>query len=196
MLRIGVVLALPLVLLGSQRLAYAAANTPVSGETLIQQEQQRQETLRREREATDAPFTVIPRGRLTPEAPQADTGPCFDIQTITVEGAETFSSGRIAEVYSPFLNRCLAAGDINSLIRSLTNLYLDAGYITSRAYLPSQNLAQGHLRVVVVEGFVESVTIEGADAKRLRSAFPGIEGNRLNLRSIEQGVDAIGRSGA
>ena len=131
MLRIGVVLALPLVLLGSQRLAYAAANTPVSGETLIQQEQQRQETLRREREATDAPFTVIPRGRLTPEAPQADTGPCFDIQTITVDGAEAFSSGRIAEVYSPFLNRCLAAGDINSLIRGLTNL------ISTQATLPA-----------------------------------------------------------
>lgn len=196
MLRIGVVLALPLVLLDSQQLAYAAANTPAFGETLIQQEQQRQETLRREREATDAPFTVIPRGRLTPEAPQVDTGPCFDIQTISVEGAEAFSSGRIAEVYSPFLNRCLAAGDINSLIRSLTNLYLDAGYITSRAYLPNQNLTQGQLRVVVVEGFVESVSIEGADAKRLRSAFPGIEGKRLNLRSIEQGVDAIGLSGA
>lgn len=178
------------------RAAEASGATGASGEALIQQEQQRQETLRREREATDAPFTVIPRGRLTPEAPQADTGPCFDIQTIAVEGAEAFSSGRIAEVYSPFLNRCLAAGDINSLIRSLTNLYLDAGYITSRAYLPNQNLTQGHLRVVVVEGFVESVSIEGADAKRLRSAFPGIEGKRLNLRSIEQGVDAIGRSGA
>ncbi|HMW49333.1 MAG TPA: ShlB/FhaC/HecB family hemolysin secretion/activation protein, partial [Cellvibrionaceae bacterium] len=177
------------------RAAEASGGTGASGEALIQQEQQRQETLRREREATDAPFTVIPRGRLTPEAPQADTGPCFDIQTIAVEGVEAFSSGRIAEVYSPFLNRCLAAGDINSLIRSLTNLYLDAGYITSRAYLPNQNLTQGQLRVVVVEGFVESVTIEGADAKRLRSAFPGIEGKRLNLRSIEQGIDAIGRSG-
>jgi hemolysin activation/secretion protein len=130
-----------------------------------------------------------------PEA-TADTGPCFDIQTIVADGVEAFSASRITEIYSPFLNRCLAANDINALIRSLTNLYLDAGYITSRAYLPNQNLTQGHLRLVVVEGFVESVEIEGASRKRLSSAFPGIEGKTLNLRTIEQGIDAIGRSGA
>jgi hemolysin activation/secretion protein len=194
MLRIGVLCVLSCFALPD--CVHAADTSLSTGEALIQQEQQRQESLRREREATDAPFTVIPRGQLTPNAPPADSGPCFDIQTIAVEGVEAFSASRIAEIYSPFLNRCLAANDINGLIRSLTNLYLDAGYITSRAYLPNQNLTQGHLRLVVVEGFVESVAIEGASHKRLRSAFPGIEGKKLNLRTIEQGIDAIGRSGA
>lgn len=194
MLRIGVLCVLSCFTLPDY--VHAVDTSLSTGEALIQQEQQRQESLRREREATDAPFTVIPRGQLTPNAPPADSGPCFDIQTIAVEGVEAFSASRIAEIYSPFLNRCLAANDINGLIRSLTNLYLDAGYITSRAYLPNQNLTQGQLRLVVVEGFVETVEIEGASRKRLSSAFPGIEGKTLNLRTIEQGIDAIGRSGA
>lgn len=108
-------------------LAPASALELGSGDQLLQQEKQRQEALRREREAADPPFTIIPRTRLMPDA-TADTGPCFNIQTIAVEGVAAFSASRITDIYSPFLNRCLAASDINALIRSLTNLYLDAGY--------------------------------------------------------------------
>lgn len=176
--------------------ALTATALEITGEHLIQQEQQRQNALRREIEAENSPFTVIPRAPLPSKTSTADAGPCFDINKITIEGAGLFSAPRITQIYQPYLNRCLAANDINELIRGITNLYLNAGYITSRAYLPNQNLTYGQFKLVVVEGFVESVQIDGASAKRLRSAFPGIEGKKLNLRSIEQGIDAIGRGGA
>ena len=79
------------------------------GEQLIQQEQQRQEALRREREGELAPFTVLPRGPLAPEQLQAEPGPCFDIHTIAVEGVQVFAASAITNLYGPYLNRCLGA---------------------------------------------------------------------------------------
>ena len=98
-----------------------------AGEQLLQREQQRQEAIKRDREEGQAPFTVIPREPLLPATPEAEVGSCFDIQAITVEGVEAFSAGQISKIYGAYLNHCLGAVEINSLIRSLTNLYLDAG---------------------------------------------------------------------
>ena len=35
--------------------------------------------------------------------------------------------------------------------------YIDRGYVTSRAYLPQQDLSSGELRVIVVEGRLEGL---------------------------------------
>ncbi len=68
--------------------------------------------------------------------------------------------------------------------------------MTSRAYLPQQDLSKGHLQVLVIEGKVEhlkSDTGSGLSARELSMAFPGSEGQLLNLRQVEQLLDQINR---
>ncbi|WP_422775075.1 POTRA domain-containing protein, partial [Pseudomonas aeruginosa] len=36
------------------------------------------------------------------------------------------------------------------LLKAVTDHYLDRGYVTTRAYLPQQDLASGTLRIIVV----------------------------------------------
>ncbi|MDN3719644.1 POTRA domain-containing protein [Roseibium salinum] len=56
-------------------------------------------------------------------------------------------------------DKCFALEQIFGLVRDTTNLYVDAGYVTSRAYLPEQDLSTGTLRIQVVEGRIEQVQL-------------------------------------
>ncbi|MGX4731392.1 POTRA domain-containing protein, partial [Pseudomonas corrugata] len=74
--------------------------------------------------------------------------------------------------------------------------YIEKGLVTSRAYLPQQDLSSGHLQVLVVEGRLEG--LKGAEnsqlsARELAMAFPGKTGDLVNLREIEQMVDQLNR---
>ncbi|QJX03101.1 ShlB/FhaC/HecB family hemolysin secretion/activation protein [Alcanivorax sp. IO_7] len=77
----------------------------------------------------------------------------------------------------------------------ITGLYIRRGYIAARAYVQAQDLSQGVLRILVMEGEVEDVRLrEGQEGSaNLGNAFPGVKGEPLNLRDFEQGLDQINR---
>jgi hemolysin activation/secretion protein len=115
-------------------------------------------------------------------------GPCFAITHIEVEGVKQFSAGAMT-----------ASGhaDINALLRDLTHLYLDKGFVSSRVYVPAQDIAKTKvLRLVAVEGTLADIYINGRPASgsgaagsgMLATAFPGMKGKITNLRDIEQAM--------
>lgn len=83
--------------------------------------------------------------------------------------------------------------DIQLRVRDVTQDYLSRGYITSRAWLPEQDISGGSLVIAVTEGRVETVTLDGHQEKALKMAFPQAEGQVLNLRDIEQGLEQLNR---
>lgn len=173
----------------------AAAQTPnddFARRQAQEAEQQRLETL----------------GRMTPKPAQTEAqqpaasggqkaGPCFAITHVEVEGVKQFSATAIDTVTAPYANRCVGVGEINSLLRDLTHLYLNKGFVTSRVYVPAQDIAGTKvLRLVAVEGTLSDIYINGMPAPgsgMLATAFPGMKGEITNLRDIEQGLDQINR---
>ncbi|MDN5598072.1 MAG: ShlB/FhaC/HecB family hemolysin secretion/activation protein, partial [Pseudomonas sp.] len=92
--------------------------------------------------------------------------------------------------------QCLGVSQLNALLKVITDYYLGKGRVTSRAYLPQQDLSTGHLQVLVVEGKLEALrSAEGSTVtdRELAMAFPGKVGEALNLREIEQLVDQLNR---
>ncbi|NMH58405.1 ShlB/FhaC/HecB family hemolysin secretion/activation protein [Alteromonas ponticola] len=118
---------------------------------------------------------------------------CFNITSIEVSGEKSIAADEIQRVTSPFYHRCLGLEQINALLGSITNLYLDKGYVTSRAYIGPQDLSDGHLEIDIVEGFVETLssTDQSITAQQLAWAFPVTIGNTLNIRDIEQGLENL-----
>ena len=130
------------------------------------------------------------------------TGPCFAITHIEVEGVRHFAAGAIDKITAPYANRCVGVGEINALLRDLTHLYLDKGFVSSRVYVPAQDIAKTKvLRLVAVEGMLADIYMNGkpvsgvgaAGSGVLATAFPGMKGEITNLRDIEQGLDQINR---
>lgn len=155
------------------------------------EQQQREELRRREIEER----LRKPRGAdLTPKpapAPGADER-CFNITRITLEGATKLSEADRDALTRPYLGRCVGLSQVNQLIQDITNLYLSRGFTTTRAYIPEQDMAAGELKILVLEGLVERIRLDG-DGVSLRFAFPGLEGQVFNLRDFEQGIDQINR---
>ncbi|EJN02510.1 ShlB/FhaC/HecB family hemolysin secretion/activation protein [Phyllobacterium sp. YR531] len=130
--------------------------------------------------------------------PSTEKGHCFQIQRVVVEGVKQFAPKAIDTVTKPYENKCVGLAEINTLMRDLTYVYLDKGYITSRAYVPEQDIAGTKtLRLIVVEGILSDVYLNGAPLEKykgvLTTAFPGMKGGIANIRDIEQGLDQINR---
>ena len=139
----------------------------------------------------------LPGKEARPEAPAAPVDSrCFPIQTIELQGAEHLPVTQRERLLKPYTNQCLGVSQLNALLKDLTDFYIDKGLVTSRAYLPQQDMSKGHLQVLVVEGKLEG--LKGADNSKLSDrelamAFPGKSGEILNLREIEQAVDQLNR---
>ncbi|PYC29285.1 ShlB family hemolysin secretion/activation protein [Aquipseudomonas alcaligenes] len=127
------------------------------------------------------------------QAPAEDER-CFEIKGIRLQGASLLSETEKHDLLKPFVNRCLGTGQLNELLKAVTQRYVDRGYVTSRAYLPQQDLSDGELDVLVIEGRLEGLDSSAiASERELAMSFPGKLGEPLNLRELEQLVDQLNR---
>jgi hemolysin activation/secretion protein len=115
------------------------------------------------------------------------------VAEIVLEGASKLDPMEQARLAAPYLDRCLSLEDINRLIADITNRYVELGYVTTRVYIPQQDLGAKRLLLKIVEGKVQSIVIQPPKSASAETAFPGLVGEVLNLRDLEQGVDQINR---
>lgn len=162
-------------------------------------ERQLQERLREQQERARESLTPrAPSGTPvpTPDLSVPDLGvPCRDIREIRVDGATLLPEAERAAIASEFAGRCLGVRELEAILARLTRHYIDRGYVTTRAYLPAQDLRTGTLRVQVVEGSIERFEVDSprAGAQWPPGAFPAEPGDLLNLRDLEQGIDQLNR---
>ena len=152
-----------------------------------QQKKQQIETLRK--------FT--PQGNETPRLEQAimpSDGTCFDIDHVTVEGAKKVSVGAIDKITNPYTGHCIGIADIQKIMKDLTNLYLDKGYVTARLYIPPQDIKKSRLlKFVVEEGILSDIYYNGKPVSPydgvIMSSMPRMKGKVMNMRDVEQGLE-------
>ena len=127
----------------------------------------------------------------------SDSSVCFDISEIIVENVTVFSPAEIKDITFAFEAQCIGLNQINVLVAELSNLYLSKGYVTSRAYIQPQDLSDGELNVLVLEGFIETFLADAhqLSKRQLALAFPDRKANLLNLRDLEQGLENLNRLG-
>ena len=169
----------------------ASAQTPGDQE-LIRERQQRllQEQHQRLQELQQLP------GREADKAPPPveQEQRCFAIEAIEISGASLLSEADRASILAPFADACLGVSQLNALLKAITNHYIDRGYVTTRAYLPQQDLSAGTLKITVIEGRLEGLDSSAlASDRELAMSFPGETGAILDLRELEQLVENLNR---
>ncbi|EGT5759803.1 ShlB/FhaC/HecB family hemolysin secretion/activation protein, partial [Cronobacter dublinensis subsp. dublinensis] len=171
--------------------AFAAPLSPADRDAVRQQQEQLLLQGQQQRDELQR-STPLPRAD-SPVVPAPSAGPCFTIHTIHYSGATLLDAREQARLSRPWQDRCLDMPRITQLVNSVSDWYLSRGYITSRAFLTEQDLSRGELRIVVLEGRLRQIRLEGETPRQLKMAFPGLEGKILNLRDIEQGMEQINR---
>lgn len=95
-----------------------------------------------------------------PEAPPVKEEKVF-IKKIVVTGVTYFKEEEIRKIVEPYENKELSFREMQKIAELITEFYRNNGYITSRAYLPPQDLTQGTLEIRVLEGKMGDLEIRG-----------------------------------
>jgi hemolysin activation/secretion protein len=128
---------------------------------------------------------------VTPKEAQAQVN-CLPIDGINVSGVTLLKADFLRDLMGAFEGKCLGLRELDQVLERLTLSYVDRAYILSRAYFPEQDLSDRQLDIVVVEGQLESIQINGKQKPRQAAmVFPGLIGETVNLRDVEQGLDQI-----
>ena len=83
------------------------------------------------------------------------------VRKIEVTGVTAFSPDEIRKMTAPYENRELTSEDLESLRVALTVLYVNRGYVNSGAVIPDQTVADGVVRLQVIEGELTRIDVEG-----------------------------------
>lgn len=84
------------------------------------------------------------------------------INRIELRGNTRFSTDDLEPILST-ASGSTTVGALNRVVAAITAEYINAGYITSRAILPSQPLDQGDITILVIEGSLAEVDITGLE---------------------------------
>lgn len=150
---------------------------------LLEQTQQQRDMLRYSTPAPSLPETPPPEA----------AGPCFELRYIQLENVTALPLSAQRKLIRLPAEGCMTLQDIRQRVRDVTQDYLSRGFITSRAWLPEQDISGGTLVIAVTEGKVETLTLDGHQENALRMVFPRAEGQILNLRDTEQGLEQLNR---
>ncbi|MEE4188008.1 MAG: ShlB/FhaC/HecB family hemolysin secretion/activation protein [Roseobacter sp.] len=128
-------------------------------------------------------------------APGAHAQTCVSVDRVSLRGVTLLDAQALQAQLASQVG-CIDLAGLNVLLETVTLAYVDEGYIAARAYLPEQDLSDGELTIAVVEGVLSAIDLRenGVPAPgRAATAFPGIIGQPLRLRDLEQGLAQINR---
>ncbi|CAM2828307.1 POTRA domain-containing protein [Vibrio neptunius] len=163
----------------------------VSPSTLAEQEREQAIRLEQLEKANDS-VSQLHNVPTLPKNDSVESAECFEVHSLSFEGNETYSDEELVH-WLNFSPSCIGLNEINEYLRMITNHYVKSGYVTSRAFLIPQDLSSGVLKIVILEGKIEQILLNGAPSPSLDMALPRTTGRVLNLRDIEQGLEQINR---
>ncbi|MEZ2309575.1 ShlB/FhaC/HecB family hemolysin secretion/activation protein [Paraburkholderia sp. RCC_158] len=203
--------ALPLTALVSLASNAQQAPTPADTAAAARANAEQNQQLQQQRDAQQRDATVqapvvrseVPRVQGWPELPAEQ--PCFRIDTLSLDvppnlpdavrshGASQLPLDRFAfarEWLAHYRGQCIGKAGLDVLTKGLQQAILSEGYITTRVLLPAQDLSTGTLKFALVPGVIRKLRYTDPDTRGTwKTAFPARDGDLLNLRDLEQGLE-------
>jgi len=96
-------------------------------------------------------------------APDGADGIRFTLNSINLEGVTAYDVVELQQIWADSLGQTIALTDIYAIAQQITRKYRADGYIITQAVIPQQTIEGGNVTIRVVEGFIDSVSLQGAD---------------------------------
>lgn len=97
----------------------------------------------------------------------SDTERIF-VSRFEIIGSTVFESEEFEQIAADYVNRDLSFNELLQVRADITQLYVDAGYITSVAILPPQTPTADTIHIQVIEGSLETIEIRGTNRLQTR----------------------------
>jgi hemolysin activation/secretion protein len=118
----------------------------------------------------------------------------FTLGAVHIEGATIFSQTELSQDFEPYLATEVDQSKLNEIAERITDRYRKAGYLLSYAVVPPQNVQAGIVRIVVLEGLISTIQVEGAGSGRAAieaTAAPLLKDVPLRARTLERAIGLI-----
>ena len=115
------------------------------------------------------------------------------VQLTQIEFPESrvFTPEELQQLAAPLLKQPVSITDIKKVVNDITRCYILGDYVTSKAYLPPQEVNNGILKIGLLEGTVGDLKVEGNKWTRIsfiKTRLHAKEGDLLKINQLEQDV--------
>ena len=156
----------------------------------IEQEQNADEAITMEKKVTEEMDNV-------PNAEKA-----FILNSVRYKGNTVFTEDELLHLVCDIIETEVTLSDVMQIAAKITDMYHNAGYITSFAYVPPQRIDTGDIEINIIEGKYGNVTLDGnrwARDKYITKQFLEdnniIKGNILNIKDSQNALSEINSIG-
>lgn len=127
------------------------------------------------------------------DAPAADAGLSFVVQEIRIDGARAIPVATLQPLLADLTGRAVTLGALRAGVARITAHYRARGFLLARAYVPAQAMADGRLRVQVLEGTLDGVVLDNRSLlhePRLQAMAeaPLVRGEALHAVAVERAL--------
>lgn len=116
----------------------------------------------------------------------------FTLNKVILTGNKIFTDKQLQPIFTSSLHKTISVADLQSLVQQITVYYRDKGYILSRALLPPQEIKNGVVKIDVIEGFINTVTVTGkpGGARKLIEEYGQqiMQSRPLNLADMQRQI--------
>jgi hemolysin activation/secretion protein len=164
-----------------------AADLPDAGRILREQPTQTPQLF-------SPPSIIIDKESTDPD--KAPTGPTFNLSGFALEGVTLVNVDELKLRLSEFVGKPLSFDDIQRISVAITAFYSAKGYV-ARAVVPPQDIENGMLRIIVIEGTLGEVDISNQGERARTDIIEGFLMNRLtpgetmNLSTLGEALNIL-----
>lgn len=101
-----------------------------------------------------------PSPEVRPIPPVADNSPSLLVNGFTLTGNKHIPSAKILPLLDEFKGKKVTVAQLKAAVQQVTLYYRQQGYVLANAYLPRQEIANGQVRIDIVEGYYGNITID------------------------------------
>jgi hemolysin activation/secretion protein len=117
------------------------------------------------------------------------------VQRFEFVGSTVFSQEELNQVTADFIGESISFDQLLQAANKVTELYLKKGYITSGAYIPSQEIQSGIVKIQVLEGSLEEIKINIAkgrlNSNYVRSRIALATSKPLNINRLQEALQLL-----
>ena len=87
----------------------------------------------------------------------------FQLSGVTFSESDYLGERELQEAVAPYLNRDIEFGDVEQMVQAVQGLYLKKGIVTAQAIIEPQEVADGILKLTLVEAKLDGIKVVGAE---------------------------------
>ncbi|EOZ6414747.1 ShlB/FhaC/HecB family hemolysin secretion/activation protein [Cronobacter turicensis] len=179
----------------------AGIYSPVNAEVIANQQalnQQQQDEARRESLVTESKSLLSTAADKPKEGLNLpEEQPCYPVNAIQLENKNAVAHWMtFQDVARSVKGKCVGINGLKIIHKAVQNRLIEHGYITTRVLIPAQDLKSGTLKFQILPGTISEIVFKGDGGNYIHAMnnFPEHQGDVLDLRGLEQGLENLQRT--